>query len=417
VHGLKNRLWVVKNTWLGVVDMEKTKVSIVKGSEKPDKKEIEAIVRKAIELVGGLDGVGNGDTVLIKPNIGVPVAMENATVTNPDVVRAIADMVKETGARAIIGESSGVMDSTESCIQATGYDKLRAEGYELIDLKGKKLPTVKVPVPKGKALKEFTLPKIVLDAKLIISVPVIKTHGGEKVTLALKNMKGVLPDAMKKRFHTLYGVGQGVVDLLTVVRPGLAVLDGIVAQEGLGPVLGTPVEMGLIIASKDPVAADAVASSVIGFDPREVRIIDGTDKAGIGTADLDKIEVVGTPIKEVQRRFKRVEEAVEETIPFPEGLRVLIDEKACTGCRGGVMIAIWDLKMQNKLDKLAGWTIVAGLTEEAPKADKDKLLLVGACTARYKKLGTYIKGCPPWPGDVTSVLTGEKAGEMSLPES
>ena len=396
--------------------MGKTKVSIVKGPKKPNAQEIEAIVRKAIELVGGLDEVKSGDIVLIKPNIGVPVAVGNASVTNPDVVRAIANMVREKGARAIIGESAGVMDDTESCIRATGYDKLRAEGYEVIDLKGKKTATIKVPVPKGKALKVVTLPKIVLDAKLIISVPVIKTHGGEKVTLALKNMKGVLPDAIKKKFHTVYGVGQGVVDLLTVVRPGLAVVDGILAQEGLGPVLGTPVEMGLIIASKDPVAADAVTSTVIGFDPKEVRIIDGASKAGIGTADLEKIEVVGNSIKEVQRRFKRVEEAVEETIPFPEGLQVLIDERACTGCRETVLSAMWDMKAQNSLAKLAGWTVVAGLTEKVPKADKAKLLLVGACTAKYKKLGIYIKGCPPWPGDVTSAVTGENKGKLSLPK-
>jgi uncharacterized protein (DUF362 family) len=387
--------------------MEKTKVSIVKGPRKPNAKEIEAIVRKAIELVGGLDDVKSGDIVLIKPNIGAPAAPGSAVVTNPEVVRAIANMVREKGARAIIAESSGVLDDTESCIRATGYDKLRTEGYEVIDLKSKKTVTTKIPIPKGKALKEVTLPKIVLDAKLIISVPIMKTHGGEKVTLALKNMKGVLPDALKKKFHTVYGVGQGVVDLLTVVRPGLAVVDGILAQEGMGPVLGTPVEMGLIIASKDPVAVDAVASTVMGFDPKEVRIIDGAGKAGIGTADLKEIEVVGTPIKEVQRRFKRVDEAVRENIPFPEGLQVLIDERACTGCRETVLSAMWDMKAQNSLAKLAGWTVVAGLTEKVPKADKAKLLLVGACTAKYKKLGIYIKGCPPWPWDITGVLTGE----------
>jgi len=396
--------------------MEKTKVSIVKGPKKPNEKEIETIVRKAIELVGGLDEVKSGDIVLIKPNICAPVPPESAAITNPHVVRAIANMVREKGARAIIGESSGVMDDTETCIRATGYDKLRTEGFEVIDLKSKKTVTTKVPIPKGKVLKAVTLPKIVLDAKLIISVPVIKTHGGEKVTMALKNMKGVLPDALKKRFHTVYGVGQGVVDLLTVVRPGLAVLDGILAQEGIGPMIGTPVEMGLIIASKDPVAADAVACTVIGFDPKEVRIIDGASKAGIGTADLKKIEVVGTPIKEVKRRFKRVEEAVAETIPFPEGFQVLIDEKACTGCRGGVMIALWELKMQNSLDKLAGWTIVAGKTKKAPKADKTRLMLVGACTAKYKNLGTFIRGCPPWPGDITSILTGEKKEKLVLPK-
>ena len=387
--------------------MEKTRVSIVKGPKKPNGKEIETIVRKAIELVGGLDDVKSGDTVLIKPNICAPVPPESAAVTNPDVVRAIANMVREKGARAIIGESSGVMDDTETCIRAAGYDKLRTEGYEVIDLKSKKTVTTKIPIPKGKALKAVTLPKIVLDAKLIISVPVMKTHGAEKVTLALKNMKGILPDALKKKFHIVYGVGQGMVDLLTVVRPGLAVVDGILAQEGLGPMLGTPVELGLIIASKDAVAADAVASTVMGFDPKEVRIIDGASKAGIGTADLREIEVVGTPIKEVQRRFKRVEEAVAETIPFPEGLQVLIDEKACTGCRGCVLGAIWDLKTQNGLDKLAGWTIVAGLSKKVPKVDKARLMLVGACTTKYKNSGVFISGCPPWPQDITSVLTGE----------
>jgi len=156
------------------------------------------------------------------------------------------------------------------------------------------------------------------------------------------------------------------------------------------------------------VAVDAVSCAVMGFDPEEIPIVDGASKAGIGTADLKEIEVVGVSIKEVQRRFKRVEEAVEETIPLPPGLQVLIDEKACTGCREVVMAAMRDMYVQKKLDLLKGWTVIAGQIEKPPKADKARLLLVGACTAKFKKSGTFVSGCPPWPWNIFEAATGEK---------
>ena len=383
-----------------------TTVAIVKGPTKPDKKQIEANVRKAIGLVKGLDGIKKGDIVLIKPNVCAPAEPDSPKITNKTVSTTIADMVREKGGRAIIAESAGVLDAdTEPCFEATGYAKLREQGYELVDLKSKNIPTVKVPIPGGKSLKEVTLPKIVLDAKLIITVPVMKTHGSQGVTLGLKNMKGVLPDVTKKDFHRVFGIVQGVVDLMKVVKPGLSVIDGIVAMEGLGPMLGDPVELGTIVAGKDPVAVDAVAAAIMGFTPEEIPIIEAAGKEGIGVSDLNNIEIVGTLLKDVQRRFSRNQE-IFASIPFPEGFNLIIDEKACTGCRESVMGAIYSLKASNNLDKLVGWTIVTGKTEQAPKADKDKLLLVGACTAKYRKSGTYIKGCSPWGWDITRVITG-----------
>ena len=167
--------------------MPKTKVAIVKGPDKPNENEIDSMVRKAIELAGGLASlVSRGDTVIIKPNLVYPMAPETGATTDPRICKAIADIVKELGAKPIIGESSLVSIDTEKVFEVADYGRLRKEGYEVIDLKKKGIERVEVSIPKGKALKKVILPKIVVDADLIISVPKMKTHDSAKVTLSLK---------------------------------------------------------------------------------------------------------------------------------------------------------------------------------------------------------------------------------------
>jgi uncharacterized protein (DUF362 family) len=157
--------------------MRKPKVAIVKGPDKPDQKQIENMIREAIELIGGLTHtVSRGDTILIKPNIVCAASPGSGVVTDPRVSRTIADMVREIGARPIIAESSLIGSDTEEAIQKSGYGLLRGEGYEVIDLKRKGIELAKVQVPLGKSLKEVTLPKVVIDADAIISVPVMKTQ-------------------------------------------------------------------------------------------------------------------------------------------------------------------------------------------------------------------------------------------------
>jgi uncharacterized protein (DUF362 family) len=394
--------------------LNKSKVAIVKGSAKPSAKEIEVIVRQAVGLVGGLDDIKKGDVVLIKPNICSAAKPGSAVFTNPFVAKAVADLVIEKGGRAIIGEASGVADITEECIQADGYGDLRKAGYEVIDLKGKDIVYRKIPVPRGKALKELNIPEIVLNAKLIVSVPVMKTHA-LGATLAIKNMKGVLPDNLKKKFHTVYGVTQSVIDMMTTaVKPGLAVVDGILAMEGMGPMIGTPVELGVIIAGKDVVSVDAVAAAVMGFEPEEIGIIDGAGKAGIGISDLKKIEILGTPLQEAKRRFKRCNEAMQETLPFPEGFKLVIEEKACTGCRESVLSAMLELNKENKLNLYKAWTVIAGQTKSLPECDKSKLLIVGTCNSKHKNQGIFVEACPPWPWQVINGFTGEKLDPWNL---
>jgi len=391
--------------------MVKSVVTIMKVPRKPNEKDIDASVRKAIELAGGLtDVISHGDTVIINPNLVIPQPPETGTTTDPRVCKTIADMVQEMGARPVIAESSAVGVDTEEVIKVAGYTKLREEGYEVVDLK--KEETVKVPVPKGKSLRELSLPKLVVEAKAIISVPAMKTHDQAMVTLALKNTKGLITDDLKRKFHTTFGIYQGVADLCTVVRPVLAVVDGIIGQEGLGPMFGTPVEMNLIIAGKDIVAVDAVTSVIMGFGPQEDGVIEAAVKSGIGTADLGKIETIGEPVSSVQRRFKRSEEGASELVSIPEGFQLVLTEKACTGCRRNMFSVLVDLKEQGHLDRAAGLTVVAGIIDKLPDVDKKRLLLVGNCTARFKKQANFVPGCTPNNRDVVTAILGEESSVL-----
>jgi uncharacterized protein (DUF362 family) len=391
--------------------MGKNVVSIVKMPKKPSEKEIDASVRKAIELAGGLtDIIFRGNTVLIKPNLVVAHPPETGTTTDPRVCKSIANLVREIGAKPIIAESSAAGVDTEEAFKVAGYSRLRDEGFEVIDLK--KQETTKVSIPKGKSLKEVSLPRVVVDADVIINVPKMKTHDNVLVTLSLKNMKGVLPDTFKKKFHTTFGVPQSVADLHTVVRPALAVVDGIIAQEGMGPMFGTPVEMSLIIAGRNPVAVDAITSVIMGFKPREDQIIDAAVKSGIGTADLNEIKVVGESISNIQRRFKSADETALEVMP--EGFQLLLGEKACSACRNSVTYALMTMKNRNLLDKAAEWTMVVGKIDKLPEVDREFLLLAGKCTSRFKSRGVFVDGCPVSSWDVVGRILGIKGAEAKL---
>ena len=381
--------------------MLRAKVSIVRTCEHPGDKEIDASVRRAVDLIGGLkDIVRSGATVIVKPNLVVAKSPGSGATTDPRVCKTIADMVREQGARPIIAESSFVGLDTEDAIEVAGYGKLRKDGYEVVNLKQKGIEKVTIPVPQGTALKEVSLPRLVVEADAIISVPKMKTHDQAGVTLAVKNMKGVLPDVWKRKFHHTYGVFQSTADLLTVLKPSLAVVDGIIAMQGLGPAFGEALEMDLIVAGRDAVAVDSVVSAVMGFDLQECGCIREAAERALGVGNLSDIDVVGETIGSVQRRFKRAEEAIAEAIPLPRDLNIIVGEKTCSGCRNQILSTLFDLKEANLLEKTAGWTVVCGKVDKLPEVSRERLLLVGACLAKFRGEGSFVEGCPPNSRDV-----------------
>ena len=383
--------------------MDRSLVSIARGGKNPQEKEIALMVRRAVELAGGLDDiVSSGDLVLIKPNLVVPASPKEGSVTNPFVAKSIANIVKELKARPIIAESSAVGVDTEKAIISAGYDRLRSGGIDVIDLK--KTKSTKIALPKGRVIKEAVTYEIATQADVIISVPVMKTHDQTEVTLGLKNMKGLFHDATKRKLH-MEGLFDGIADECTAIKPDLVVIDGIIGQEGLGPMYGAPIEMDLIIAGKDPVATDAVAAHVMGFEPERVRYLRKAEEQGLGTASRANIEVIGEKISSVSRRFKP---ASGVTIEAPR-FSLISDDRTCTGCRNTVLSSLVDLQQANQLERLKGITMIAGKVEEVPKIESRKLILVGLCLAKFKDRGRFVTGCPPNNRDVVGEVLGVEA--------
>jgi len=118
----------------------------------------------------------------------------------------------------------------------------------------------------------------------------------------MKNMFGLLPEKFKGKYHAM-GISKTVVDINTVLKPTITVIDGLVGMEGAGPINGKPVPMDLIIAGKDVVATDATACRVMEIDPHSIKHIQKAHEKGLGA--IDDIIILGEKIETVKRRFER----------------------------------------------------------------------------------------------------------------
>jgi uncharacterized protein (DUF362 family) len=293
---------------------------------KESEKEIETLVRDAVEIAGGWP-VKPGDVVLIKPNLVVSVfflVYHNKTTeedfqacqTDPRIVKALAVMAKESGAkRIIIGEGPAAGDGWAGFMQS-GYvamvEDLEQQGIkvELLDFTHE--PYTWVPSKKGLANPEYAVATAATEANRIISVPALKTHSQTGVTLSLKN---VAVGLMAGRVYGFFKYGcphqmipQWITDIDAMFKIDYAVVDGIWGMEGNAPISGDPVSMDLIIAGADPVAVDAVCTAVMGFNPKNIGHITLAAENGLGVADLDQIVVEGERIADVQKAFAVVPE-------------------------------------------------------------------------------------------------------------
>jgi hypothetical protein len=246
---------------------------------------------------------------------------------------------------------------------------------------------------------------LVRDADLIISIPKMKTHDQTEITCSIKKLKGLLSDKYKRLMHQ-EGLFDGVVDLLSAVKPRLAIVDGIYCQEGVGPVFGRPVEMDLIIAGKDLVAVDSVCGLIMGFRPEEVLLTQKAAERGIGTAKPEEIEIIGEALEKVRRRFLR---STEDNPVKVEGFNLIFGGVTCTGCRNTVMSALVDMRNADQLMYLPGVTVATGDPEIPPFVPSDSLVTVGKCVPEWKRGKFHVKGCPPNNSYVVQAIIGERA--------
>ncbi len=385
--------------------MSKAKVSIVKTRQNPEYLEIFEAVRKALDLIGGIeDVVKPGHLVLINPSwVAPPVEPEAGCITLPEVSRAVADIVMELNARPVIAESSAVGVNTEKVIDSSEYKNLKEMGYNVVNLE--KTRSVELPTENGQVFKILECWELVQQADVIVSVPKLKTHDQTEMTCAIKKLKGLLTDKGKRSMHK-EGLFEGVVDLLAVVKPRLAVVDAIICQEGAGPIFGKPVEMDLILAGKDLVAVDSVCARLIGYEPQETLLTVNAATRGLGVMDPDEIEVVGEPLNQLKRRFLR---SIEDDPVEVEGFNLIQGDITCTGCRNTVLSALIDMRNADQLMYLPGITVVTGGAPIPENIPPDGIVTVGICVPEDRRSERHVKGCPPNNAFVVQAIIGERA--------
>jgi uncharacterized protein (DUF362 family) len=273
-----------------------SKVAIVKGTNTID------ITEKALQLIRPEveRALSTGKPILIKPNYINSKHPSTGITTDGRVVEGTVKFLKENkmGEGVLIGEGSGWTDTFEA-FKVAGVDAVaRRWGVKLVDLN--KDDFVEVHPPNPYSLGKIKVAKTALEST-IISVPKLKLHRIATVTLSLKNMMGAL--ASKGSMHN-GRLSKNIVDLVSVLKPSVSVIDGIIAGEG-HETSGNPVEINLAIAGTDPVAVDAVGAAVMGIQPSAVEHLVLAGKKGLGTCKLDEITVLGQPIEKVRRKFRR----------------------------------------------------------------------------------------------------------------
>ncbi len=360
--------------------MQKPSVSIVSVTD------VEDSTREAISLIGGMERfVHPGQTVLIKPNLSWRGGMS----TRSDLCGAIAKLCLEAGAkRVVIGEGMlGESGPTPEHFRNYGYTRVAEElGISLVNLN--ECEPVKVEIEGARVAKKVKISRMVLDADCLINVPIMKTHFLASVTLGLKNLKGCLSGHEKSKFHRI-GLHRAIADLNMFLKPRLTVIDGITAGEGMGPHYADEVHLGLLVASDDPLAADIIGASLMGYDPREVahlRILAGRMKRGLS---LSEVHQVGVPLQEVKRNFQRPPQELD--LPEEVGL---VQGRTCSGCIGSMVFSIFLFKKNQHMDRIRGYTFIMGRGAELPK-EAEKLFIVGNCAAAHKGKGIFAEGCPP----------------------
>ena len=267
------------------------------------------VTAKAIENAGGMrDLIKEGDVVLIKPNIcTVNKDAGGPQVTDYRVVQKVIDMALEYGAaRVIVAEGSFYGNVFE-------YEKNRyvsLKGAELFNFNDcEKKDCYELKPENSQVGKAIFVPKIYMDADVVINVAKLKTHFLTTASLSIKNCIGI-PSAKiygnggwKNRVHDM-GLRNAIMDLNMIRKPDLAIIDGIVGGEGEGPEYNTPVKSEIIFAGRDLVALDTVGAYFMGLKIQYLMEINGAADLGLGINDLQKINVVGADLESIKMKFK-----------------------------------------------------------------------------------------------------------------
>ena len=392
--------------------MDKTKVAVAHRDHIPgtpgnhDESSIQVVyemLKQAVDAVGGLKSVINdGDRVVVRANACWASKPDSGVASDPRVVEAFMRLIRdETKPRELIvaDRSSIGADTTEAFeVSGVGAAALRGGADRVIALeKDQRAP---VQVPNAKVLfKPVHLAQTMLEADKLIYLSKMKTHKLTNISLTMKMNQGSLDwyDAIRNHGADMH---QKMVDMLKVMRPHLSIIDGLWAMQGQGP--GSPFpedlikDFNVLVASRDPVAADTVGATIMGFDAKhEVAMLRGAEMEGLGVATLEQIEVVGTPIDQVRRPFRR---GNINLIGLDPKIDVYMG-RTCDGClhftRTGLDVYLANPKLMEGVDKV---TFIIGADAQAPAhlendPPRSYVFVVGDCAEEHRARGIFLPGC------------------------
>jgi uncharacterized protein (DUF362 family)/NAD-dependent dihydropyrimidine dehydrogenase PreA subunit len=268
-------------------------------------------VEQSVNRLGGIRHYVQPDQrVLLKVNLVNAAEPERAISTHPAVVKAVIRLVQQAGGIPIIGDSpSGFFNRNwlRDIYEKTGMLHLAEETGALLNWNcGYSL----VLHPQGRQAKAIEIGNYVTEADVIFSLSKLKTHNWMGFTGATKILFGTIPGFIKMGYHAKFPsperFGDMLIDIVTLVRPALAFMDGITGMDGNGPADGDPFQVGAILVSPDSVALDIVACALVGIQPAEVYPLQAAIQRGLSSGRLEDITVLGNPLSDfVVSYFRR----------------------------------------------------------------------------------------------------------------
>ncbi len=361
--------------------MQKNELIIMYGQEW-------TVMTKQLLQLAGLDKmIPRADTLIgIKPNLLGQVLSSEGATTHPEVVAGLIEYLQENGFHNIVLlEGSWVGDLTEESVRYCGYDRICSRyGVPFWDMQ--KEPSAAVDC----AGLTLNVCKRALDIEFLINVPVLKGHCQTRITCALKNMKGLIPNAEKRRFHRM-GLHEPIGHLSAGLHQDFILVDSICGdlafEDG-----GNPVQQDRLIAAADPVLCDSYGCRVIGIDPESVGYIRSAAQLGLGSMDLDRAmlrEYSFRPGQEPDRLppDRKPEEAAGGYRHMMQ-LREMAEEvDSCSACYAYLIPALDMLRRDGLLDRLDTKVCIG----QGHRNKKGKLG-VGNCTRLFEHT---LAGCPP----------------------
>lgn len=337
---------------------------------------------RLIEAIDPAKGFNKNAVIALKPNLVVAKDWRSGATTNPDICAAVIEYFQARGfSRIRIIEGSWVGDDTRRAFRVCGYEALADKyGVELIDTKKDRYET--------REFKGFIteISQAALEADIVVNLPLIKGHCQTRLTCALKNMKGLISDREKRRFHTL-GLHEPISYLNAMIYPALTIADGIWTDPGFEEG-GNPVRGNVMAAGVNSVLVDAYAATRLGLSARDIGYVRIAEQLGLGSADLDAGEIV---------ELGGAHTDAAAAAGVSEAVRRRIDDRgACSACYASLASALTQMG-----ETAGGITVCVG---QGFRGQRGKIGC-GSCTSGFEH---SIKGCPPKTEDIIQYLRAIK---------